>query len=88
VLDLLLDQGLKLIAAQFARWVGLAVDDRSLGSQHLHWVPMILWVAPFEVRADCAVAVEDALGIRALVARGDVDAERLRRRPTASAKLP
>src|SRR5688572_15702236 len=57
-LRLLFDQGLEVVAAQFASRVGLAVDERSLRLQHLHGVTPVVWVAPPEVWGDRAVAPE------------------------------
>jgi hypothetical protein len=74
---LLLDQDLKVVAGQFASRVRLAVDERALGSEHLRGIALFVAVAPSEVRGDRAVALEDAMGIHALVARGDVGTERL-----------
>jgi hypothetical protein len=80
-LQLLLDQGLEVVAAQFATRIGLAVDERALRSQHLRGVTPVVWVAPPEVRGDRPVASENAVGIRALLASGDVGTERLGCRP-------
>ena len=78
---LLLDQNLKIVAAQFAAGSGLPLTSApsarsiSMGSRSS---PGSL---QSEVRGDCAVALEDAVGVRALPAGGDVGAEGLGRRP-------
>jgi hypothetical protein len=73
--------GLEVVAAQFATRVGLAVDERPLRSQHLHRVTPVVRLAPPEVRSDSAVAPENTVGTRALLAGRDVGTERLRCRP-------
>ena len=77
----MLDKDLKVVAAQFASRVRLAVDERPFGSQHLHGVTVVVWVAPSEAPGDRAVAAEDAVGVRALLTYGDVRAQRLSRCP-------
>jgi hypothetical protein len=48
-LQLLLYQGLEVIAAQLAIRVGLAVDESSLGSQHLRRLTPVFGIAPPEI---------------------------------------
>ena len=66
--SLLLDQRLEVVAAEFARFVGRAVDESALGQKHRHLVALVVWLGPSEVRGHRAVASQDAVGIRTLLA--------------------